>query len=159
MNESVACGNCKVPGKLPDGRVVMTDRPMELVGQYPVNGVNTWGYHCMGCNGKAHLQQVFDPGTGKAMGNPQTGGPAYRQVQLTGSPDEFRPHPIGPNEQVKIEAAYTIGGTSSAKRVPADPIPLPQPAYTLSPDQQGAVLHPSHPMHPANLRRRMLGQR
>jgi hypothetical protein len=159
MNEEVVCGRCKVQGRVVEtGQVVMTDRPMEFIRQYPVNGVNTWHYHCMGCNGKVYLQQVVDPRTGRVMADPRTGRPRYQQVRLTGSPDEFKPNSVKPHEQLQIEAAYTIGGAPATKRVPVDPIPAPQPAYTLDPSQQGRSLHPNHPMHPANIRRRMLGR-
>lgn len=125
------------------------NRPMDYVGQFNVQGTPTFAFHCMGCNGKAHLQHYTDQRTGQV---------GLRQVQLTGNHNEYRPNSIRPTEQVKIPVAYTLGHSSSAQasRVrtgAAAPLPV---AYSLDPNQDPrAVVSPRDPMHPANLRERI----
>jgi hypothetical protein len=82
-----------------------------------------------------------------------------RQVRLTGRDEEYRPNSISPHETVQIPVAYTIGGRSSARsprRVQSQPLKPPAPAFRLG--GQAQMLPPNHPMHPANLRRRIMGQ-
>lgn len=147
MNEGVVCSRCMCPGYLPNGQVVTTNRPMELIGQFEVRGIPTFAFHCLGCNGKAHVQQVQD----------QQGSVAYRQVQLTGSDREYMPHSIKPTEQVQIPVAYTIGdGGQTARHFQTQPIAPPPAAFSLDPRQDPRdMLNPNDHMHPENLRRRL----
>jgi len=149
MNEPVVCGNCTCQGRLPTGQIVTMNRPMELIEQYPVQGVHTFAYHCLGCNGKAHVQQRT---------NPQTGQLEAVQVQLVGADAEYRPHSVQPGEQVQIPVAYTLGhsATASASRVPAPPLQAPEVGIRLDARiTDGTMITADHPMHPENIRRRM----
>ncbi len=147
--EDAVCGQCMVPGKLPDGRMVNMNRPMDLIGQFPVHGVPTFSWHCMGCNGKAHTQQHADP---------RTGQPQWVQVRLQNTDQEFRPNSIRPGEQVQIQAAYSLGNSAAAhaSHVQVAPLPPPAPAYSLDPRvDPNMQLPPNHPMHPSQIRARM----
>lgn len=145
MNEPVVCHRCMCPGRLPNGQVVSMSRPMELIEQYPVQGVHTYAFHCTGCNGKAHVQQRV---------NPQTGQPELVQVRLVGADAEYRPASVRPGEQVQIPVAYTLGRGG----VGGDVTPLPEPGIRLDPRiGEGTMIMPDDPMHPEMLRRRMQG--
>lgn len=149
MNEPVVCSSCYVQGRLPNGRVVSMNRPMEFTGQYPVQGVQTYAFHCFGCNSKAHLQY---------RRNRRTGETRLVQVRLTGDHDEYRPQTVSPNEQLQIPVAYTLGHTAAAQasHVPAPPIMTPEPSVQLDPRiGEGTMITADHPMHPANVRKRM----
>lgn len=131
--KAIQCGRCEVL--------------IPLLHQFPVNGVQTFEYHCTSCNGKVHLQLAK---------NPQTGEVVAKQVRLTGSPNEYRPDPVRPNTQLQIPVAYTLGGAPTTRHVPAPPVKPPAPAYTLGEEQKRQQrLHPSHPMHPDQIRRRI----
>jgi hypothetical protein len=135
---------------MPDtGRQVIMSRPMELIEQYPVQGVATFAYHCTGCNGKAHVQQRV---------NPQTGLSEWVQVQLVGSDAEYRPAHVRPGEQVQIPVAYTLGSSrsSQASRVAMAPLQAPEAGIRLdSQITESTMITSDHPLHPENLRRRM----
>jgi len=150
MNEPVVCGRCTCQGRIPTtGQIVTMNRPMELIEQFPVQGVHTFAYHCLGCNGKAHVQ--LQP-------NKQTGQLEPVQVQLVGSDAEYRPHSVRPGEQVQIPVAYTLGHTMTAQasRVPTAPLMAPEAGIRLDTMiGEGTMITADHPMHPANIRRRM----
>lgn len=153
MNQEVECSNCVVQaqGRLPDGRVVNyhRNRPMEFTGQYPVQGIHTFAFHCFGCNGKAYLQHRRDPRTGRT---------ALVPVVLRGCESEYQPNYVKPREQVQVEVAFTLGNSPSAARshIPAAPITTPSPSVQLDPRiGAGTLITPDHPMHPANVRKRI----
>ena len=135
--KAIECGTCSTP-----------QRPViiPLLHQYPVRGVQTFEYHCSGCNGKVWLQLVRNARTGEIVA---------KQVRLTGSPEEFRPEPIRPGIKLQIPVAYTLGNSKSTRHVEADPLQPPSPAYTLGTNQPQQELPPDHPMHPDQIRRRM----
>jgi hypothetical protein len=153
MNQEVECNNCVVQGQgqLPTGQIVpiRRNRPMEFVGQYPVQGVHTFAFHCLGCNGRAYLQNQRDPRTGR---------PALVPVQLRGSEVEYQPNYVRPQEQVQVQVAYTLGQSASAaaSHIPAPPITTPMPSVQLDPRiGRGTMITPDHPMHPENVRKRI----
>lgn len=146
-NPRVDCSKCFCPGRLPDGRLVQMNRPMTCLGQFPVQGVRTFSYHCESCNGKAHTQPRKDPRTGQVF---------MAQVRLTGSDAEFRPNSVGAREQVQIPVAFSLGGAGARHHVQAPPIQTPVPSMQLDPRiGAGTMIPPSHPMHPNNIRTRM----
>lgn len=149
MNQDVVCSNCRCQGKRPDGQIVLMQRPMEFVGQWNVQGTPTFAFHCMGCNGKAYLQQAR---------NPQTGDVGYRQVRLTGSDEEYRPSSVRPHERMQIPVAYTVGSSPSMNRtrIPMGSPPTLPVAFSLDPRMgNDTLIKPSNPMHPANIRKRI----
>lgn len=127
--EAVVCGR--------DGR------QMTLLCQFQVQGVDTFRYHCFGCGGRADIQMQ---------------GNQARQVQLSGHVSEWKPQSIRPHDQIEIPVAYTLGHSRTGiKRVPTQPMAPPQAAYRLAPGQENRALPPGHPMHPDELRRRIMG--
>lgn len=150
----ITCARCMCPGRLPNGRVVQTNKPMELLTDYPVRGVQTFAFHCTGCNGKAYIQKKKDPQTGRMF---------YQPVRLTGSDEEFRPNAISPFEQVQIPVAYTIGGSSrptrgSPSHVRTRPATLKAPAISLDPRNPNEQIDPNDYRHPYQVRKRIMGE-
>jgi len=119
-------------------------RQMTLLCQFQVRGVDTLRFHCFGCGGRADVQLQ---------------GSQARQVQLNGHISEWKPEPVRPHDQVQIPVAYTLGHSRSSaiRRVPAQPLMPPEPAYRLAPGQENRMLPPGHPMHPDEIRRRIMG--
>lgn len=123
------------------------DRPMHFTGQFNVHGVATYGYHCDGCNGRVHLQSRRDQRTGQAH---------MVQVALNGSESEYRPRKLDPREELAIPVAYTLGDAPNRRTVQATPITTPEPAVRLDPRiDNGTMIGPDHPWHPANIRKRL----
>lgn len=149
----ITCARCMCPGRLPNGHVVQTNKPMDLIGQYPVRGVHTFAFHCVGCNGKAYIQPQKDPQTGRTI---------YRQVQLTGHDEEFRPNAISPREQVQIAVAYTIGGGGSRQgapsRVRTSAATMKAPAISLDSRNPNEQIGPDDHRHPYQVRKRIMGE-
>jgi hypothetical protein len=121
---------------------------MEFIGQYPVRGVHTFAFHCLGCNGKAYLQQQRDPRNGRNVMVP---------VHLVGSDAEYQPNHVKPQEAVQIPIAYTLGSNGRQNHhVQAQPIQTPSPSIQLDPRiGNQTMITPDHPMHPDNVRRRI----
>jgi len=116
---------------------------MTLLCQFQVHGVDTYRYHCFGCGGRADVQMQ---------------GSQARQVQLNGHVSEWKPQPVRPHDQIEIPVAYTLGHSRAPiRRVPTQPIAPPQPAYRLAPGQDMRPVPPGHPMHPDELRRKIMG--
>jgi hypothetical protein len=149
MNKEVSCANCVVQGRLPTGQIIPMNRPMEFIGQYPVRGVHTFAFHCLGCNGKAYLQQQRDPRSGRGVLVP---------VHLVGADAEYQPNHVKPRESVQIPIAYTLGATGRAgHHIPIQqPITTPSPSIQLDPRiSSQTMITPDHPMHPDNVRKRI----
>ena len=149
MNQQIACAQCQCQGRLPNGQVVAMNKPMDFIGQYPVRGVHTYAFHCMGCNGKAFLQPRQDPRSGRNVLVP---------VHLVGADAEYQPNHVKPREQLQIPIAYTLGHSaqSQAGHVRVEPIRTPIPAMQLDPRiGPGTMITHDNPMHPNNVRQRL----
>jgi len=157
MSIEIACSNCRCPGKLPDGRMVTMERPMELIDQFRVQGRPTFRFNCGGCNGKAEIQHTIDPRTGRPARNPHTGEVLYHQIRLTGNHNEFRPNSIKPKEQIQVPVAYTLGESAATRhRVPVAPLPQIPVAFSLDPRiNADTQIQGNDPMHPNNIRNRI----
>lgn len=146
--EDLVCAHCVIPGRLPDGRMVNMNRPMELVRQFSVQGRPTCAWHCMGCNGRINTQLQTDPGTGQ---------PRWVPMNPRATEEEYRPQAVRlqSQERLQIQAAYSLGSSpASAANRELPPLPAPEKAYSLDPSRD-APLPPGHPMHPDQIRARM----
>ena len=128
---------------LPEVACGQDNHQMKFENNFPVQGVPNFRFRCPRCGGTADIQ--FHNGE-------------WVQVRLTGDPREFRPPSIRPGEQLQIPVAYTLGSAPARSTVPVEPWTPPAPAYTLAPGQQGTSIAANHPMHPNNIRQRMLGR-
>lgn len=128
------------------------NRPAFLVGQYKARAaansaqsVQTLDFHCTGCNGRIYLQPA---GRG-------SGGVRWHPVQLPRR--DIAVNPIKPQEQMQLQAAYTLSEstTPASHHRSVPPLPAPQVAYRLEVQAPGAMISELDPLHPANLRRRL----